>query len=241
MRCFNCQKFGHTKFSCRSKAACAKCAGSDHSTEDCKNKAKCANCSKNHPAYDKSCPQWKLEKEIITIKTNQNITYPEARKQVFQTQPQPGKSYASAISQNAIIKKSVSTQTTIPNTNQPTNLYSQKVSVSTQSSNPNENTTITQKKLTLTKKVTPTKPLASIPKSIPAQEKPKMTVKTNKKLISSKTGKKESKKWRTITKLTPKDFLKAVQTNANQINDFNDIELSNAFDQLPKRSWVVTL
>ena len=52
--------------------------------------------------------------------------------------------------------------------------------------------------------------------------------------MKSFSGKKESKKWRTITKLTPKDFLKAVETNASQISEFNDIELSNAFDQLPE-------
>ena len=37
-------------------------------------------CSEDHPSYTRSCPAWKKEKEILTIKHTRNIPYPEARK-----------------------------------------------------------------------------------------------------------------------------------------------------------------
>ena len=41
---------------------------------------RCANCGEDHPSYTRSCPAWKKEKEILTIKHTKNIPYPEARK-----------------------------------------------------------------------------------------------------------------------------------------------------------------
>ena len=43
--------------------------------------AKCVNCSGDHPANSKECPHWEKEKKIINIKFEQNISFPEARKQ----------------------------------------------------------------------------------------------------------------------------------------------------------------
>ena len=35
MRCFRCQRFGHTQTHCRGKPTCSKCASKDHTDESC--------------------------------------------------------------------------------------------------------------------------------------------------------------------------------------------------------------
>ena len=83
VRCYKCQKFGHTKFNCRKNEVCTKCGQEDHTDhQECKNEAKCVNCQGNHASNDKSCPKWKEEKEIQRIKTERGITYTEAKKQM---------------------------------------------------------------------------------------------------------------------------------------------------------------
>ncbi|XP_077516955.1 uncharacterized protein LOC144127861 [Amblyomma americanum] len=80
-RCFNCQRYGHGSQSCRGHKTCAKCASKDHASENCEGAAfRCANCGDDHPAYSRSCQTWKNEKDIITMKTKQNITFKEARR-----------------------------------------------------------------------------------------------------------------------------------------------------------------
>ena len=79
-RCFNCQKYGHNKRFCKNEAKCGQAGHDDH---ECENEAKCANCNNgDHPAYVRSCPKWKIEKEIIKVKYQKNIPYHEARQQV---------------------------------------------------------------------------------------------------------------------------------------------------------------
>ncbi|XP_064474888.1 uncharacterized protein LOC135388931 [Ornithodoros turicata] len=80
-RCFKCQRFGHSSLACRGHLTCPKCAGKDHTGESCSNEYRCANCQGNHPVYSRSCPRWKDEKEVIRIKTEQNISYKAARTQ----------------------------------------------------------------------------------------------------------------------------------------------------------------
>ena len=83
MRCYKCQKFGHTKFNCRKNEVCNKCGQEDHTdSQECKNEPKCVNCQGNHTSNDKSCPKWKEEKEIQRIKTERGISYTEAKRQI---------------------------------------------------------------------------------------------------------------------------------------------------------------
>ena len=56
---------------------------------------KCVNCSGDHPANSKECPQWEKEKKILKIKCEQNISFPEARKQYEQFYQ--ARTYASAV------------------------------------------------------------------------------------------------------------------------------------------------
>ncbi|KAM7304276.1 uncharacterized protein ISCGN_014176 [Ixodes scapularis] len=79
-RCFECQRFGHGSRNCRGRDTCAKFSSKEHVADACDNEPHCANCGGNHPAYSRSCPVWKDEKEVITLKVTENITYTEAKK-----------------------------------------------------------------------------------------------------------------------------------------------------------------
>ena len=75
-RCFNCQKYGHNKRFCKNEA---KCGQAEHDDHECANEAKCAICNGDHAAYVRSCPKWKIEKEIIKVKYQKNIPFHEAK------------------------------------------------------------------------------------------------------------------------------------------------------------------
>ncbi|GBL76974.1 hypothetical protein AVEN_12639-1 [Araneus ventricosus] len=98
VRCFKCQRFGHTKPACRgSSAFCARCSESGHEETVCTKPEKCGNCKDNHPSYSKSCPKWKLEKEIQIVKITKKISIQEARKIVLDRTPKPNYSYSAAL------------------------------------------------------------------------------------------------------------------------------------------------
>ena len=79
-RCFRCQRFGHGSRSCRGREICAKCGSSEHVADICENTICCSNCKGAHAAYSRACPLWKQEKEILSLKAKENITYLEAKK-----------------------------------------------------------------------------------------------------------------------------------------------------------------
>ena len=64
-------------------------------SDQCQRPAKSVNCSGDHPANSKECPQWEKEKKILKIKCEQNISFPEARKQYEQFYQ--ARTYASAV------------------------------------------------------------------------------------------------------------------------------------------------
>ena len=83
LRCFNCQKFGHSKKWCKNKIACWKCGEEGHDGSDCASETvSCLNCKGDHFASSKSCPVWIREKEIQRIRTEKSLPYHEARKLV---------------------------------------------------------------------------------------------------------------------------------------------------------------
>ena len=88
-RCFKCQRFGHGSQNCRGQQTCARCAIQGHPSDNCTNTPHCANCDGDHAAYSRSCPNWKKEKDIITLKVKENISFKEARKRCspFHTTP----------------------------------------------------------------------------------------------------------------------------------------------------------
>nr|XP_042904647.1 uncharacterized protein LOC122270624 [Parasteatoda tepidariorum] len=108
LRCYQCQRFGHSKTSCRSRPVCARCSSTDHEDTSCELPPLCINCKGDHAAYARSCPKWSLEKEIQTIKVLQNLSFSEARRIVMARTPRPGVSYSAAAKTSYC---SVSTQT----------------------------------------------------------------------------------------------------------------------------------
>ena len=83
LRCFKCQKYGHGAQRCSSAAVCPKCA-LEHEGP-CTNTptphpSKCVNCEGAHPSSSKDCDVWKKEKQIQKVKTEREISYPDARK-----------------------------------------------------------------------------------------------------------------------------------------------------------------
>ena len=91
MRCFRCQRFGHTKVRCRNRPVCAKCSSSEHLDEDCNSdKLRCVNCGDTqspHASFSRSCPAFMKEKEINAIKATRNVSFREARDIYNQTHP----------------------------------------------------------------------------------------------------------------------------------------------------------
>ncbi|GFV06215.1 uncharacterized protein TNCV_3781621 [Trichonephila clavipes] len=94
LRCFKCQRFGHSQTSCRGQLICSRCASVGHSSTDCTLEPKCINCSEPHPSDSRFCPKWKIEKQIQEIKANKNLSYPEARKLIV---PQKTQIYAQVV------------------------------------------------------------------------------------------------------------------------------------------------
>ncbi|KAG0443835.1 hypothetical protein HPB47_014474 [Ixodes persulcatus] len=78
-RCFCCQRFFHGSRSCRGRETCAKCGSHDHVADVCEGSVACANCKGPHPAYSRSCPLWRQEKEILSLRAKENLSYPEAK------------------------------------------------------------------------------------------------------------------------------------------------------------------
>ena len=90
LRCFKCQAFGHHKNTCKKPERCSKCGSTEHHNSQetpCTSEAKCVNCDGNHASYSRDCPVWKKEQEVQKLKTTRNISYPEARKLVYSSQP----------------------------------------------------------------------------------------------------------------------------------------------------------
>ncbi|GBM53587.1 hypothetical protein AVEN_105479-1 [Araneus ventricosus] len=102
IRCFKCQKFGHTITTFRgNKENCAHCSLPHHNSQTYKSTTpKCFNCSGEHPSFSRSYPRYKLEKEIQTIKITKN-SFQEARQIVMNRTPKPGLSYSSALNSSA--------------------------------------------------------------------------------------------------------------------------------------------
>jgi len=86
MRCYQCQRFGHTKLQCVSPVICSSC-GENHVYDTCPNKdnKKCINCHENHSAAHRGCPEYIKTHEILKIRAIQKVSYAEAAKR-FLTQ-----------------------------------------------------------------------------------------------------------------------------------------------------------
>ncbi len=83
LRCFKCQRMGHTAKFCKGKIHCAKCGG-EHEYGKCEEgvEIKCCNCGGGHSAAYAGCPVQQEAREVQKVKTVQNVTYAEATRKV---------------------------------------------------------------------------------------------------------------------------------------------------------------
>ena len=97
LRCYSCQVFGHHENKCGRHPVCCNCGEPEHCgpSDMCDKPAKYVNCSGDHPANSKQCPQWEKEKKVLKIKCENNLSFPDARKQYEQFYT--GQTYASAV------------------------------------------------------------------------------------------------------------------------------------------------
>ncbi|GFT26539.1 uncharacterized protein TNCV_3603861 [Trichonephila clavipes] len=191
LRCFKCQRFGHSQTACRGQLTCSRCASVGHASSDCTLEQRCVNCSQPHSSDSKLCPKWKIEKQIQEIKTNNNISYQEARTLIT---PQLSQTYAQ------VAKSSTATSTTQTDENitrikcpplqllqpllsvpQP-NKYPSITSVSTSSS------TIQANLLPSASSIKPTTKIASrLPKPISSAAAPDNSLNTSASSLSAET------------------------------------------------------
>ena len=80
-KCYKCNAYGHIALNCLNKAKCPRCLG-EHSLKECPNKGvemHCASCnSMSHHTGQAVCPQRKIEKEAILLKTTKHKSYAKA-------------------------------------------------------------------------------------------------------------------------------------------------------------------
>ena len=114
IRCFSCNKFGHTSQRCKVAAKCT-CSGKDKHEGQCEEPKLCSNCNGPHASSAKDCPVWQKEKEIQRVRVEKRISFPEARQLVEARMPAVitgGRPYAAAASTKRE-SKSVQCQTSL--------------------------------------------------------------------------------------------------------------------------------
>lgn len=113
LRCYRCQRFGHTSTTCKSTEMCA-CGREPHNEEPCQELQQCINCSGPHSARSNQCPAYKEEVAIQRIKVTERITYREARNKVREsTRAYPTVSYATAAAKRPSAQSDINIQEVI--------------------------------------------------------------------------------------------------------------------------------
>ena len=113
MRCFNCNKFGHTSQRRKVVAKCPGC-GKDKHKGRCEGPKLRSNCSGPHASSARDCPVWQ-KKEIQRVRLKKRISFPEVRQLLeakMATVITGGKTYAAAASTRRE-SKSVECQTSL--------------------------------------------------------------------------------------------------------------------------------
>lgn len=84
--CYGCVRFGHPRARCPGPKRCLNCSAEHELAEGetCPAAAHCINCNGQHRPNNRQCPVYKKEVEVIRLKVDHNLTFPEARKRVEQ-------------------------------------------------------------------------------------------------------------------------------------------------------------
>ena len=78
LMCLNCGLYGHREDKCTKPKRCLECGETVHEG-NCTQK--CLSCgSSEHSCRSRKCPRWLKEKEICTLKVEQEVSYAEARR-----------------------------------------------------------------------------------------------------------------------------------------------------------------
>ncbi|KAG7199851.1 hypothetical protein KM043_018846 [Ampulex compressa] len=101
MRCFRCQRYGHTSINCNNDEVCA-CGSPPHVNLQCSLPMSCVNCGNQHSARSRNCPTFKQELEIQRIRVTNKIPYSEARRQVKLNSRNKPTSYAEITGHNTM-------------------------------------------------------------------------------------------------------------------------------------------
>ncbi|KAK5641824.1 hypothetical protein RI129_010371 [Pyrocoelia pectoralis] len=81
LRCFNCQRFGHSSVNCKHDKRCV-CGKPTHEGLWCDEPIVCPNCQGPHKAIAKICAVYKQELKIQEVKVVHRLSYFDAKKKV---------------------------------------------------------------------------------------------------------------------------------------------------------------
>ena len=87
-QCVKCWQYGHGINYCKAKCyKCPICGMEGHQKDDCTNKTNkvCINCQGNHPAFSRSCSQYKKQQLIVKTQFKEGLSYRAAINKLKQT------------------------------------------------------------------------------------------------------------------------------------------------------------
>ena len=126
LQCYACFTYEHHERSCKLHGGdelCQRCriTAITHDESKYTNPIKCVNCGEDHSSTSRSCKIWKKEKEVVTIKHKEGLSFPEARKIVetrynisFATVLKPNKTSSVQLKDAQIQTTDASVQTVTP-------------------------------------------------------------------------------------------------------------------------------
>ena len=76
LRCFDCQRFGHTQVHCMSQEICVSCGQKAYSSP-CQSSPHCVNCNGPHGSNSRNCPKFQIEWEIQKIRATDMVSFLE--------------------------------------------------------------------------------------------------------------------------------------------------------------------
>ena len=111
-RCARCQRYGHWASECRNEWACDKCGKNHNQDGTCQAPPFCMYCRANHSSSGPDCPKLQMEKEVVAISHESNVSFREAR----------AKAESGVISYATVAKRNAAAAKQLSVSNQPSNV-----------------------------------------------------------------------------------------------------------------------